>query len=259
MQTAVAGLQYVSGSELGLSVLGEEQIVEENINFTAQRRAGGLKVHPNILGYYYEFVWPLALALALSRGPKLLRLVGRPSGLGRRRRGADPVARLLADLPALGRPGDPAGLPGPAVLPASLIVFALLVVVAGIGAIYAGPLVWERLTADDGGSAAQRGPLNAAALALFAQFPIFGVGLNNFGNQFAVLDQTGLSRLTGLFDRSNHVVHNLHILILTEVGIVGYAAFALVFLVGIVRVSGRPGARRWGIPSPPSRPPARSG
>ncbi|MCZ2982594.1 hypothetical protein NYY70_20670, partial [Acinetobacter baumannii] len=43
---------------------------------TAQRRAGGLKVHPNILGYYYEFVWPLALALALSRGPKLLRLIG---------------------------------------------------------------------------------------------------------------------------------------------------------------------------------------
>ena len=79
------------------------------------------------------------------------------------------------------------------------------------------------------------GPLNAAALALFAQFPIFGVGLNNFGNQFAVLDQTGLSRLAGLFDRSNHVVHNLHILVLTEVGIVGYAAFALVFGFGIAR------------------------
>ncbi|MGH1591916.1 hypothetical protein ACRBEV_30395 [Methylobacterium phyllosphaerae] len=76
VQTAVAGLQYVSGSELGLSVLGEEQIVEENINFSAQRRAGGLKVHPNILGYYYEFVWPLALALALSRGPRILRLAG---------------------------------------------------------------------------------------------------------------------------------------------------------------------------------------
>ncbi|MGH1591917.1 O-antigen ligase family protein [Methylobacterium phyllosphaerae] len=117
----------------------------------------------------------------------------------------------------------------------SLVVFGLLAIVGGIAALYAGPLIWERLTADDGGSAAQRGPLNAAALALFAQFPIFGVGLNNFGNQFAVLDHTGLSRLAGLFDRSNHVVHNLHILILTEVGIVGYTAFALVFGTGIAR------------------------
>jgi O-antigen ligase len=117
----------------------------------------------------------------------------------------------------------------------SLVVLGLLALVGAVAAIYAGPLIWERLTADDGGSAAQRGPLNAAALALFAQFPVFGAGLNNFGNQFAVLDQTGLSRLAGLFDRSNHVVHNLHILILTEVGVVGYAAFALVFGTGIAR------------------------
>jgi hypothetical protein len=52
---------------------------------------------------------------------------------------------------------------------------------------------------------------------------------------FATLDQTGLSRLAGLFDRSNHVVHNLHILVLTEVGVVGYAAFALVFGIGLWR------------------------
>ncbi|WP_419830769.1 O-antigen ligase family protein [Methylobacterium sp.] len=196
VQTAVAGLQYVSGSELGLSVLGEEQIVEENINFSAQRRAGGLKVHPNILGYYYEFVWPLALALALSRGPKLLRLVG-AAGAG------SAVVGVVLTLSRASWLTYPLSATLVILLVyrdrlftrASLIVFALLVVAAGIGAIYAGPLVWERLTADDGGSAAQRGPLNAAALALFAQFPIFGVGLNNFGNQFAVLDQTGLSRL----------------------------------------------------------------
>ena len=236
VQTAVAGLQYVSGSELGLSVLGEEQIVEENINFSAQRRAGGLKVHPNILGYYYEFVWPLALALALSRGPLLLRLIG----------AAGALSALVGVVLTLSR-ASWLTFPVSAVLlillvyrdrlftRTSLIVFGLVAVAGGIAAIYAGPLIWQRLTADDGGSAAQRGPLNAAALALFAQFPIFGVGLNNFGNQFAVLDQTGLSRLVGLFDRSNHVVHNLHILILTEVGIVGYAAFALVFAVGIAR------------------------
>jgi O-antigen ligase len=236
IQTAVAGLQFVSGSELGLSVLGEEQIVEENINFSAQRRAGGLKVHPNILGYYYEFVWPLALALALSRGPRLLRLAGAASA----------ASALVGVVLTLSR-ASWLTYPLSATLVTlfvyrdrlftrtSLLVFGLIAIVAGIGAVYAGPLIWERITADDGGSAAQRGPLNAAALALFGQFPIFGVGLNNFGNQFAVLDQTGLSRLAGLFDRSNHVVHNLHILVLTEVGIVGYAAFAVVFAVGIAR------------------------
>ncbi|MDH3029789.1 MULTISPECIES: O-antigen ligase family protein [Methylobacterium] len=236
VQTAVAGLQYVSGSELGLSVLGEEQIVEENINFSAQRRAGGLKVHPNILGYYYEFVWPLALALALSRGPLILRLVG----------AAGAASALVGVVLTLSRASWLTFPVSAALLillvyrdrlfsRASLIVFGLLAIVGSVAALYAGPLIWERLTADDGGSAAQRGPLNAAALALFEQFPVFGVGLNNFGNQFAVLDKTGLSRLAGLFDRSNHVVHNLHILILTEVGIVGYAAFALVFGIGIAR------------------------
>ena len=236
VQTAVAGLQYVSGSELGLSVLGEEQIVEENINFSAQRRAGGLKVHPNILGYYYEFVWPLALALALSRGSRLLRLVG----------AAGAASALIGVVLTLSR-ASWLTFPISATLlillvyrdrllsRTSLIVFGLLAIVGAVATLYAGPLIWERLTADDGGSAAQRGPLNAAALALFEQFPIFGVGLNNFGNQVAVLDRTGLSRLAGLFDRSNHVVHNLHILILTEVGIVGYAAFALVFGIGVAR------------------------
>ncbi len=38
-----------------------------------------------------------------------------------------------------------------------------------------------------------------------------------------------------MFDRSNHVVHNLHILVLTEVGLVGYGAFALVFGIGLWR------------------------
>ena len=236
VQTAVAGLQYATGSELGLSVLGEEQIVEETINFSAQRRAGGLKVHPNILGYYYEFVWPLALGLALSRGPRLLRLVGAAGALSA-------LAGVVLTLSRASWLTFPVSATLVVLLVyrdrllsrASLAVLALLTIVGGVAAIYAGPLIWERLFSDDGGSAAQRGPLNAAALDLFAQFPVFGVGLNNFGNQFAVLDQTGLSRLAGLFDRSNHVVHNLHLLILTEVGLVGYAAFAVVFGIGIVR------------------------
>ena len=236
VQTAVAGLQYATGSELGLSVLGEEQIVEEIIDFSAKARAGGLKVHPNILGYYYEFVWPLALALALSRGPRWLRLVG----------AAGAVSALGGVVLTLSR-ASWLTFPVSATLVvllvyrdrlftrASLLAVGALAILGGVAALYAGPLIWERLSSDDGGSAAQRGPLNAAALELFARFPVLGVGLNNFGDQFAVLDRTGLSRLAGLFDRSNHVVHNLHLLILTEVGIVGYAAFALVFGIGIVR------------------------
>lgn len=236
VQTAAAAVQYVTGSELGLGVLGEEQIVEENINFQAQRRAAGFKVHPNILGYYYEVVWPLALALALSRGPAWLRLIGGVGALS----ALGGVVLTLSRASWLTYP-----------LSASLVVLLVyrdrlfskvgvivagcLAAVGGIAAIFVGPMIWERLFADDGGSAAQRGPLNAAALELFAQFPILGVGLNNFGNMFATLDHTGLSRLAGLFDRSNHVVHNLHILVLTEVGIVGYIAFALVFATGLWR------------------------
>ncbi len=236
VQTALAGLQYATGSELGLSLLGEEQIVEETIDFSARRRVGGLKVHPNILGYYYEFVWPLALSVALARWPIGLRLVGAAGALAA-------LAGVVLTLSRAAWLTFPLSAALVVLLVyrdrllsrASLLAMGILAVGGGAGALYAGPLIWERLTADDGGSAAQRGPLNDAALDLFAQFPVFGVGLNNFGNQFAMLDRTGLSRLAGLFDRSNHVVHNLHILILTEVGVVGYAAFALVFGIGICR------------------------
>ncbi|WP_375464277.1 O-antigen ligase family protein [uncultured Methylobacterium sp.] len=236
VQTAAAAVQYVTGSELGLGVLGEEQIVEENINFQAQRRAAGFKVHPNILGYYYEVVWPLALALALSRGPAWLRLIGAVGALS----ALGGVVLTLSRASWLTFPLSAALVVllvyrDRLLSRASLIVAGILASGGGVAAIFVGPLIWERLFADDGGSAAQRGPLNAAALDLFAQFPILGVGLNNFGNMFATLDRTGLSRLAGLFDRSNHVVHNLHILVLTEVGIVGYIAFAGVFGVGLWR------------------------
>ncbi|MGU3539185.1 O-antigen ligase family protein [Methylobacterium sp. A54F] len=236
VQTAVAVLQVGTGSELGLGVLGEESIVEESIDFSTRKRAAGLKVHPNILGYYYEIVWPLALALALSRGPRLLRLVGAAGALAalagvvltlsRAAWGTFPLSALLvAVLVYRDRLTSRA----------SLRVMALLIVAGGIAAVFVGPTIWERIFADDGGSASQRGPLNAAALALFRQFPVFGVGLNNFGNMFATLDTTGASRTIGLFERSNHVVHNLHLLVLTEVGIVGYAAFAAVFGLAILR------------------------
>lgn len=243
VQTAAAAMQYLTGSELGLSILGEEGVMEDTIAFSTRTRAAGFKVHPNILGYYYEILWPIALSAALCRGPRLLRIAGAVAAasaatgvvltLSRAAWGTFPVsAALVVVLVYRDRLSSPA---------ARRVGVALAVLLLVAGAL-AGPTIAERFLADDGGSASQRGPLNQAALALFSEFPVFGVGLNNFGNMFAAHDTTGLSRLAGLFDRSNHVVHNLHLLMLTEVGLVGYAAFAALFGIAIRR--GLNGARR---------------
>lgn len=249
MQTAAALAQYLTGSELGLSVLGEEGVLEDTIAFSTRTRAAGFKVHPNILGYYYEIVWPVALAAALCRGPLFLRIAGAAAALcacagvvltlSRAAWGTFPVsAVLVAALVYRDRLASPAARRMGAALLAGL----------SLAAAFVGPTIAERFLADDGGSASQRGPLNDAALKLFAEFPVLGVGLNNFGNMFATHDTTGLSRLAGLFDRSNHVVHNLHLLVLTEVGVLGYAAFAGLFLIAIRRGVGAAGRAPAGDP-----------
>ena len=66
--------------------------------------------------------------------------------------------------------------------------------------------------------------------SIIEQFPVTGVGLNNFAETFKRHDTTGYSRI---FRGYRHVVHNLHLWIWTETGTVGLLAFLAPFVVTI--------------------------
>ncbi len=231
LETLVAIGQYGKGTTLGLAFIGEVDLFNENIDFDTRLRAVGLKGNPNMLSYFFEINFPICLALCLSKGSSLLQKMG----------GVGAVACVIGILPTLSRAGWMT-LPVSTVLllltvyrdrlltRTSVIAMLVFMVVFLIAAAIAGPIVFERFTADDGGSAAHRAPLNRAAWSMFEQFPWVGVGLNNFSNSFPLYDTTGYSRL---FATENHVVHNMHMLILAEVGVFGYAAFLLLFIVAI--------------------------
>ena len=104
LQGAFACLQVLKGAPLGLGFLGEQALVEEEIDFAFQLRAVGTIGHSNILAYFFEITLPLMLALLLTvRGAweRLLYLaaIERLAGL---HRGLDQlVAHRLDDAAGL--------------------------------------------------------------------------------------------------------------------------------------------------------------
>ena len=247
LEAAIAGLQYTTGSNLGLSVLGEQKIVEERINFEIQERATGTIGHANALANFFEITVPLMLALfCAARGAldRAMFLIAFAAGL----------AGLLLTFSRAGWLTLPLTLPlvliamyGRRLLQfGSLLWGFVLSLPFGAAAVIAAPYIARRLFSDDAGSAAGRWPQIRAAFSVIEQFPIFGVGLNNFGNSFPKYDTTHFSRM---FTVVNHVVHNLYLLVWAEVGTVGFLAFLwtllgpLLMAVGTVRHPADPWAK----------------
>ena len=222
LEGALATLQIAAGADLGLAFFGEQQLVKEQIDFSAQTRATGTIGHPNVLSYLFEITGPLMLALLTTSQKKMDRLlylatfaavlVGTFLTLSR----AAWIAELVT-LPAVAFVLYGSTLWKP---PAVYIIVGSLVAAAVSSPVL--PTIIKRLVADDAGSASHRWPLIRGAFSVLKQFPVFGVGLNNFGNSFARYDTTHYARI---FGPVNHVVHNLYMLVWTEVGTVGFVAF----------------------------------
>ena len=233
VQGAIACIQFATGKDIGLGFLGEQALVEEQIDFAYQARAVGTIGHSNILSYFFEITLPLMLALLMvsRRGWERLiylsaiaaGLVGVLATLSRAAWIAVPVSMLPVFFYFYGR----------RLLRLRSAVFGMsLLILAGVALTIAWPTISERVFSDDAGSADARAPLNRAALSVIGQFPILGVGLNNLGNAFPLLDQTHNSRVFGPI---NHVVHNLYLYVLAEVGVVGFLAFLWCF-VGVLAI-----------------------
>ena len=228
IQTLIAGAQWATGSALGLGIFGEEQLVKESINMEVSHRATGTIGHSNILAYFYEITGPLMFAMMLWARNWWLRIIFF----------AAVCATAAGMLFTLSRA---AWLTVPFTFSAVFVAVyrhriwrlntaiwvLILLLVAAIGLVYALPIILERILGDDAGSLSHRMPLNYAAWSIIEQFPMIGVGLNNFASSFGIYDTTSYSRL---FLDHDHVVHNMYLLVLGEVGVLGFIPFLGLFL-----------------------------
>ena len=228
IEAILAIIQYQTGSTLGLEILGEEQLVAQRLALGYMvSRATGTIGHPNALGYYFEILIPVICALIFVEEKRLLRywyLIVLAFGF----------FGILATLSRGAWITLPVSIPlvffilyGNRLFQIKTGVIAFLVgILVIIGIYFAFPTIEKRLVADDYRSAESRMPLNLAALSVLRQFPVFGVGLNNFSEVFKRYDTTGKSRI---FSGYKQMVHNLYLAVWVDVGTVGFIAFLWIF------------------------------
>ena len=230
LQAVLVGLQWASGRTLGLGLLGEGALLEQTTGAGQVARPVGTLGDPNIASYFFEITGPMVLLLSLSLrhwGDRLLQAVAAlaafAGALMTLSRGAWitlPLCSVLALICYLGR----RALQKPIAM--RLGAGALL---AAAAAAAAWPFLIERLFGEDGGSTGHRIPLAQATWQVLTEHGLIGIGLNNFAPMFEHADPTGYFRV---FSGVNHVVHNLHLLVWTEVGTLGFAAYLSLFGAG---------------------------
>jgi O-antigen ligase len=91
--------------------------------------------------------------------------------------------------------------------------------------IFGSNLILSRLTSNDQGSTNSRFTLAKAALDIFRDNPVVGVGLNNYALVSPRYDRADAAS----WNHFTPIVHNVYLLIAAETGIIGLAAF-VVFL-----------------------------
>ncbi len=225
-QSLLACVQYFMKSFPQIGFLG---VVKTAELFPGQKvhRVMGTLGHPNFLGYFLEITLPVAFAVFWiwpSWAVGILAigawLIGSVALIFTKSRGAWMsypfgvafvvlflISKRLLSLKSLFQ-----------LLLIFLLALALL--------FFSYPMVKKRFLGRDYQALAVRMPLNKAAFSVFKQFPVLGVGLNNFSEVFKEYDKTGFSRI---FRGYKHVVHNMYLLIATETGVVGLTLFLLIF------------------------------
>jgi O-antigen ligase len=129
-----------------------------------------------------------------------------------------------------------------------VVVLAFIVIVVGLVTVWfaSSPDAWQRVsdTADQGNG---RGSLWTVAGRIFSDHPVAGVGLDNY-RTFAprYVDRPGQLTFVNFIAERPHVVHNVYLQMLVEVGIVGTALFLILAassLAAALRASRRYEAR----------------
>jgi O-antigen ligase len=219
----------VLGAGLVLSAMALVPILQGTVSISDQNRLTAINViDPNLFAGYLVILIPLALAagLAIRRrwapiaagvamlilGAAMLATLSRGGWLGF----VVGVVAMAVLLP--GRRRMILGISGAVVL---------ILLIAG----FAGPVA-ARLGSGAGSSPFQtlldRVPIWSAAITLWLQHPVFGIGLDNFNSYILALNP----------DLDVNQAHDLFLNILAERGLLGIITFGI-FLVALFRTFGR--------------------
>ena len=225
LEFLLAFYQYNTGRLFGLAAFGETRY-EFGTGYL-QSRASGTFSHANGLAYFFELLMPLLFAMVIVEENKLLKLWY--------------IFAFLFGFFGLVTTLSRGGWLATAIsLPIVFIVlyrkrftqqkyiisfFFGLIGIVILGFIFY-PTIAKRFEAYDYGSAATRRPLNLAAISVIKQYPVTGVGMNNFARVFRTYDTTGGSAIF----KAQGLVHNLFLGVWTETGIIGVIAFIWIFL-----------------------------
>jgi putative inorganic carbon (HCO3(-)) transporter len=243
MQSGLGVLQVLvhSGKNL-LSVVGVGASAPD-LGEEIENRARGTLGHPNFLAPYLLVLVPAAVGLALFSRNLQLKLLGGAISLAGLAGIAASQSRAPTALIAVAvvamlliatrlRALSPATLLGGSVIGVTMIAALLLPYRDAIA---------KRIYGDLTASVEFREEYNAAALSMWNEHPLLGVGLNNF----TVDLQRYSKRLAGMVRQLEQLqdqaairaaapVHNVYLLILAETGVLGLMAF-LIFLAAVLR------------------------
>ena len=240
VQSGIGILQYVKGSDLGLQVLGElDAATAELANLATYNEAGAvfrisaLLGHPNLLGAFVALLLPMSIASFSYRMPPILRsLVIFIACLG-----------CFALLLTLSRSAWLSGAFGIFLLMCMSVAHPRwrarglpIAMIVGLGGIIlmvpALPIILQRFFESDAGAVDFRIEWMIVAWDMIKTDWLAGIGLNTF--VFQLPNNTpygGADSLTERFGQSWPVVHNIYLLIWSEMGTFGFVAFMYTMIV----------------------------
>lgn len=222
--TVVSGVTHAT-----FDVAGVSNAVDASYRNGAVWRTGGTIGSPNAAAGFFAMLLPPAAAIVLTQRRSWLTwlatsslVVGLAGLVVTRSRGGWAATALALGIVLVGLAAERA---------LSARTVRRLVLGALAVAPLAVPLVGARLTSDDAGAAASRGPLNAIALRMVADHPVVGVGPNHFALELP-------RYATAEFAREwLYTVHNKYLLVWAESGVLGLAAFLAFVGVGLRRAA----------------------
>ncbi len=231
LQGILGTLQTVKGAPLGLGFLGEPPFpVTQDLAGRVITRAQGTIGHPNGYAMFMSSTLGLAgsvLLLHPSKGMRLFAMatlaVGIPGLISSLSRGGwisfGLVILFAIALMAIGK----------RIRLTWAVGVTLVLLVGALSILVTSPIVLERFTSSDKGSAQSRLVLARGAMAMVKEYPIFGIGVNNYALYMREYDPVSYYAWRGIA-----IVHNIWLLILAESGFLGLAAWSW-FLLAVYR------------------------
>ncbi|MBL8702105.1 MAG: O-antigen ligase family protein [Alphaproteobacteria bacterium] len=248
LQSLIGIAQAAAGTNQGIMALfgappaPVEEVYDESARIS--HRANGTTAHPNVYAPYLLMLLPAAWALAL----------GSPAGWLRRIALAVAAIGLVGVVASQSRSPTALSVLTIGGLVVSMVAMRLLdirhVLVGGAlaGLVVGGLGLWQwerierRVFGDLERSVDFRARYNEAAIDIWAESPVIGVGANNFGYRLgsyaadlADMNRENEDQYAKISVRTFAPVHNVYLLVLSESGALGLVSFVLL-LGGALRV-----------------------